>query len=179
MASGSNERTGQLRLGFLAAVELRDGGFVGGLLVTDRFGRPLEFQCTTPVKPNRTQELLYGPTLVPFILGELLGRTLIERVSVKPTLIFTSRPEMLELRLFIETPVLCLSDEATDASVESVVRVGTNSFRVSSEFPEDRESATRLAKPVTSDADLSEPIARVDEALRETMKTVSTKPRVA
>jgi hypothetical protein len=47
----------QLRLGFLTAVEEAEGGVVGGLLVTNRFGRPLEFQCTTPVRPNRTQQI--------------------------------------------------------------------------------------------------------------------------
>ena len=55
MSSGSKERKEQIRLGFMTAVEIGDRNFVGGLLVTDRFGRPLEFQCTTPVKPNRTQ----------------------------------------------------------------------------------------------------------------------------
>ncbi|MCA9043520.1 MAG: hypothetical protein KDA69_04320, partial [Planctomycetaceae bacterium] len=54
----------QLNLGFLQ-VTLTPSGYVGGLLVTNRQGRPLEFQCTTPVQPNRTQEILYGPTLKP------------------------------------------------------------------------------------------------------------------
>jgi hypothetical protein len=34
------------RLGFLTAIEVPERGFVGGLLVTNHFGRPLEFQCT-------------------------------------------------------------------------------------------------------------------------------------
>ena len=55
----------QLRLGFLTAIHLEHRGHVAGLLVTNKYGRPLEFQCTAPVRPNRTQELLYGPTLVP------------------------------------------------------------------------------------------------------------------
>ena len=48
----------KLRLGFLMAFEVPQRGFVGGLLVTNHFGRPLEFQCTTPVQPNRTQQIL-------------------------------------------------------------------------------------------------------------------------
>jgi len=100
------ENGSDLRLGFLTAIELSDKGFVAGLLVTNRFSRPLEFQCTTPVKPNRTQELLYGPTLRPFLLGELLSRPLIEKVSVKPDLIVTDRPEMLGLREHVRVPVV-------------------------------------------------------------------------
>src|SRR4029450_11711246 len=52
-----------LRLGFFTAIAVPERGFVGGLLVTNHLGRPLEFQCTAPVRPNRTQEILYGPPL--------------------------------------------------------------------------------------------------------------------
>ncbi len=96
----------ELRLGFLTALELSDNGTVAGLLVTNRFSRPLEFQCTAPVKPNRTQELLYGPTLRPFLLGELLSRPLLEKAGVKPHLVVTDQPEMLELRRFVNVPVV-------------------------------------------------------------------------
>ncbi|MHC4880481.1 MAG: hypothetical protein ACYTGL_28860 [Planctomycetota bacterium] len=184
MASGSKNRSDSLRLGFLTAVELQDGGFVGGLLVTDRFGRPLEFQCTTPVRANRTQELLYGPTLEPFILGDLIGRTLIDRISIKPTLVMTNRPEMLPLRLQVEIPVLCLSSSATGYSGSSIetktqVTLGASSFVVHDEFSEDVEAASQLGKPIDRSADLSEPIERVAEALKETMATVGGKAKVA
>src|SRR6185369_15997182 len=98
-AHGKQDR---LRLGFLTAVEVPDKGFVGGLLVTNHCGRPLEFQCTAPVKANSTQEILYGPTLVPYILGELIGGTLVEKAGVKPQLIFTDREQILELRNHID-----------------------------------------------------------------------------
>lgn len=173
MSSGSKNRSDSLRLGFLTAVELQDGGFVGGLLVTDRFGRPLEFQCTTPVRANRTQELLYGPTLEPFILGDLIGKALTDRISIKPTVLMTDRFEMLPLRLQVEIPVLCLSESA------GRVTLGTNSFVVHDEFQEDAEAAAELGKPIDRSADLSEPIERVAEALKETMATVGGKPRAA
>jgi hypothetical protein len=98
------------RLGFLTAIEVPDRGYVGGLLVTNQFGRPLEFQCTAPLKPNRTQEILYGPTLVPYVLGDLIGRTLIEKVGIKPHLVLTERHELLGLRDLVEIPVACVDE---------------------------------------------------------------------
>ena len=65
-ATGNSEK---IHLGFLTALEVSEVGYVGGLLITNHYGRPLEFQCTTPVQPNHTQKILYGPTLVPFILS--------------------------------------------------------------------------------------------------------------
>lgn len=187
MASGSKERKDQIRLGFMTAVEFGDRNFVGGLLVTDRFGRPLEFQCTTPVKPNRTQELLYGPTLVPFILGDLLGKALFDRVSVKPTLILTSRVEMLELRSVIDAPVIYdeASSETKSNSADALrsddqkVRIGRQMFRTHQDFTDDRKAVEQISLNLSDDANMHEPLERVGEALRETMSTVSARPRVA
>jgi hypothetical protein len=94
----------------LTAIEIPDRGYVGGLLVTNHYGRPLEFQCTAPLKPNRTQEILYGPTLVPYVLGDLIGRTLIEKVGVKPHIVLTEREELLGLRDLVEIPIACVDD---------------------------------------------------------------------
>jgi hypothetical protein len=189
MSSGSKDRKEQVRLGFMTAVEIGDRSFVGGLLVTDRFGRPLEFQCTTPVKPNRTQELLYGPTLVPFILGDLLGKALLNRISVKPSLILTSRVEMLSLRSGISIPVLYDEDSsqadskkaASQSSLSSQlqVRIGKQTFRIHDDFADDLAIVERIGQQLSEDADMREPLERVGDALRETMSTVTARPRVA
>jgi len=110
---GANGKEDQLRLGFLTAVEVPEKGYVGGLLVTTHNGRPLEFQCTVPVKPNATQEILYGPTLEPFILGELIGGTLLDKAGIKPHLILTDRLQILELRNHTQSPVAYVSAGAT------------------------------------------------------------------
>jgi len=109
------------RLGFLTAIEIPDRGYVGGLLITNHFGRPLEFQCTAPLKPNRTQEILYGPTLIPYVLGDLIGRTLIEKVGVKPHIVLTERQDLLGLRELIEIPVACVDDLPANEQAEPQV----------------------------------------------------------
>ena len=48
-----------LTLGFLTVVQ-DAGGYLGGYLVTNAWGRPLEFRLTTAVQPNRVQQILYG-----------------------------------------------------------------------------------------------------------------------
>ena len=152
-----------LRLGFLTAIHLEHRGHVAGLLVTNKYGRPLEFQCTAPVRPNRTQELLYGPTLVPFLLGELLSKTLVERIGVKPHVLLTDRAEMLDARLHVSLPVACVAKGET-------LRIGKHSFSLHAEFGDDLKTFEKLAKDMAADADLIEPLDRVREALQETMK---------
>jgi hypothetical protein len=124
------------RLGFLTAIEIPDRGYVGGLLVTNHFGRPLEFQCTAPLKPNRTQEILYGPTLVPYVLGDLIGRTLIEKVGVKPHIVLTERQELLGLRELVQIPVACVDDLPTSGQATSPTAVSPATSESSEEAAE-------------------------------------------
>ena len=48
----------QPALGFLTILEHDQLGYVGGYLILNSAGRPLEFHCSAPVKPNRAQQIL-------------------------------------------------------------------------------------------------------------------------
>ena len=174
---GASGKPNQLRLGFLTAIEVADKGYVGGLLVTNACGRPLEFQCTLPVKANATQEILYGPTLVPFILGELIGGTLVEKAGVKPQLILTDNEQILELRNHLEMPVAFVmkADKSAAQGQEGAgafleMRLGRQKIRIDSAHQGDEQSLREDAGQIPADADLSEPFDRVREALQETLR---------
>lgn len=162
-----------LRLGFLTALEQPADCFVGGLLVTNHLGRPLEFQCTTPVKPNSAQKILYGPTLKPFILTELIGRTLFERAEVKPDLILVTDSDLLGLRELIDRPIACLnhSDDVPivlgAAEEAEWLALGTQKIRFHQAHPADKSALMKRSHLLPAQADWAEPFERVQEALRE------------
>ena len=93
-------------IGFLTVVTIPDQGLVGGYLVLNIAARPLEFHCTTPVRANRAQEILYGPTLRPYLFGEQIGKTLLARSKTKPLLALTDVQDVLAARDFAPTPVV-------------------------------------------------------------------------
>lgn len=167
-----NGHSEQLRLGFLAAVEVDGRGYVGGLLVTNQNGRPLEFQCTTPVKPDRTQEILYGKMLRPWLLGELIGRTLLDRVSIKPDIVITADADLLELRNHTDTPVACTLNAAAPRSTTPATELGGRRLRFHESHQEDSKFVSNQTHLIPGQADLEEPLERVNEALNETIKTV-------
>ena len=195
----SNGNHDQFRLGFLTAVEDAERRYVGGLLITNRYGRPLEFQCTAPVKPNRTQQILYGPTLRPYVLSELIGRTLLEKVGVKPHLILLESLDLLDLRSVTSTPVASLvlasnapkpalqeqgdgkgakegKEVATGDVLPNSLRLGNEVVVFHSTHDEDRTEIEKFAKLVPVDADLREPFERVREALAETVRLSAARP---
>jgi hypothetical protein len=46
-------------------------------MVIDHRGYPLEFRCTTPVKPTPIQKIIYGSLLDQYIGVELCGKRLL------------------------------------------------------------------------------------------------------
>jgi hypothetical protein len=177
--SGS-AKTDQLRLGFMETIEVEGRGHIGGLLITNQNGRPLEFQCTTPVRPNRTQEILFGETLRPWLLGELIGSTLLDRVAIKPSLVVTSDPCLLELRNHTEVPI-AVAESATggrrsvgggDAGECRKLQLGGSMLRFHEAHNSDIDSLQKQKHLIPDSADLQEPLERVREALAETVRTV-------
>jgi hypothetical protein len=162
----------RFHFGFLR-VALTDQGYIGGILVTNLMGRPLEFQCTTPVRPNRTQEILYGPTLEPFICAELIGKTLYERLGVKPHLIVVQQTNLLELRRQIDVPIACLLEfpsQMESLPDGSLIQLGRQKFQLHLEYPEDLSTLTPLQSKLAADIDMKEPLDRVGDALKETLR---------
>jgi hypothetical protein len=163
------------RIGFLAATSPSGNVFLGGLLITTRLGRPLEFQCTAPVEPNPTQVLLYGPTLKPYVLNELIGRTLLERVSLSPHVLLVDDPQLLDLRHVAKQPVACVCD----LGQSHTMKVGRNGLLLHREDLDDLATFTSACSQIPQDADVAEPFERVRAALKEAMGTAAATNRGA
>jgi hypothetical protein len=97
-----------LKLGFLTVLE-EPSGYLGGYLVTNVWGRPLEFRLSTPVQPSRVQQILYGDTMRPYVCADLIGKTLIEKTATEAKIIITDCRQVLDLRRLIEIPVVWLA----------------------------------------------------------------------
>lgn len=106
-ASGPKSLTA---IGFLTVMEHPQHGLFGGYLLLNSTGRPLEFHCTAPTKPNRAQEILYGPTLRPYLFGEQIGYTLWSKARLKAGCVVTDREAVLALRDLVECPVVLVRE---------------------------------------------------------------------
>lgn len=170
-------------LGFLSVVEHVELGLLGGYLLLNAAGRPLEFHCTAPVKASRAQEILYGPTLRPYLYGEQIGQTLLTRSKLTPLVVCTDSVPVLAARDFTHVPLVLVRDGAGDRGQESEDRgqktedgsqfsLARNLVSVAPHYSSD-ESAIRQVWPAQADSlDLLEPFARIREALDEAQKSV-------
>lgn len=133
-------------IAFFTVVENEELGFTGGLLILNLAGRPVEFHCTAPLKPNRAQEILYGPTLRPFLYGEQIGQTLLAKVKTEPLFVCTNVSPALCMRDCVDRPLLFVHDEQTGHistdPARSPIRTGE---RTSHDQP---SGATRFDQPL-------------------------------
>ncbi len=100
-------------LGFLAVHELPAVGLVGGLLLVNTMGRPLEFHCTAPVNATKTQQVLYGSTLTEFLYVEVIGRTLVQQTKRGPTAVLIDEQLLVTLADWINFPVVLVGKQNT------------------------------------------------------------------
>ena len=169
--------TAPINLGFLTVLH-EANGYLGGYLVTNNWGRPLEFRLSTAVQPNRVQQILYAGTLKAYLCADLIGKTLVDRTSVAAQLLVTDTEAVLELRQRVEVPVVWVAaadDPAgqaranTEMCVETARR-GRGPVLAHPRFPGDVPVVRELLASLEGIVDLGEPFARIREAITEARK---------
>ena len=157
--------TSTANLGFLSVLR-EPGGYVGGYLVTNRWGRPLEFRLSSPVQANKVQQILYGPTLEPYMCADLIGRKLLEKTAVPVQYLFTDQAAALDIRLHLELPVGLLLADAQEMPGPGV----NDHVCCHAQFPKDVEALRDLLEQLGKSFDLADPFLRIREALTEARK---------
>lgn len=163
-------------LGFLTVVSQAELGLLGGYLILNAAGRPLEFHCTAPVKASRTQQILYGPTLEPYLYGEQIGQTLLARSQLAPLVVCTDLAAVLAAREHVDFPMVqVLADDssyqADGGSAMTPFALAASRVVAAAGFATDSERI-RAAWPAQADhLDLGEPFVRIREALEEAQKS--------
>src|SRR5262249_8061846 len=157
-------------LGFLTILENAELGFLGGYLLLNAAGRPLEFHCTAPIRANRTQEILYGPTLRPFLFGEQIGQTLLTKSKLTPLVVCTDSEPALAVRDFTEIPVVVVlgaTSSLSSSAAGNQFGLATNQVTSAPSHSGDEQLIRAAWPPLADHLNLLEPFDRIREALDE------------
>lgn len=162
-----------LNLGFLTVLH-EPSGHLGGYLVTNVWGRPLEFRLSTAVQPNRVQQVLYGPTLEAYICADLIGKTLVDKTGTAVQLVVTDTETVLDLRQRLDVPVVWLA--AKDNAAAQAMSMQGAEVKATARgqpvlrhlrFAEDAPLVREMLERLDNGVDLAEPFARIREAIVE------------
>lgn len=168
--------------GFLTVLEHSRFGLFGGYLLLNAVGRPLEFHCTTPVKPNRAQVILYGNTLNSFLYGEQIGQTLIKKSRLEPIAVFTDRAGVLAAQEFVSFPVIFLPEHGSEEEESSdpepsgaltgrrAVSLAGKDLYLPDQMGFSAEEIARTLSGKLDSLDLTEPFSRIRLAIEEAQR---------
>ena len=174
-----------LAIGYFAVVEDDATGWTGGMLVLQPNGRPLEFQCTLPVRPSKAHQILFGPTLRDHVIGEVIGKLLAARCQSKIGLLCCDDAKALAIEPHVRCPIAlaCEREEESAHNSEQLQVIGNDcpsgmqpvtlagkTFWVPMEQVPKVES---LLPQFESLSDPSEPFDRIRQAINEAHSQLS------
>ncbi|MGI5832911.1 MAG: hypothetical protein ACOX6D_10370 [Thermoguttaceae bacterium] len=179
-------------LGFLSVSETSSQGFLGGFLILDRNGHPVEFHCTVPVHANRAQEILYGETLNAFLCGQQIAPSLYKHKKTPVAAVITDSPLMLSFGPIADVPFILLLDPmpaGVRGALPGVIsprfdeicalgRISRESWKEAEEdgirymlrVEDPEDGAREMLRVFRKMIDLSEPFDRIYLAIKESQK---------
>jgi len=167
------QHSGPATIAYYTVVEDDRTGWTGGLLLLNALGRPLEFQCTLPVRPSRAHVILFGLTLRDHLIGDVIGPQLIRQCRTPISLLCCDQPEALRLNEMASFPVALveLAAEESEGPIEDDMLSDSRSETLAGaviRFPEQHGAAVnQVAHELKDFPDAVEPFERIREAIRE------------
>jgi len=70
------------------------GAFLGGMMITDRYGIPKDFKYTDPVTPTKVQKIIYGSVLERYIRNHVIIGALVKEVNMQPSFFVVPQHQM-------------------------------------------------------------------------------------
>lgn len=170
----------KVRIGYFSTLRVEDQ-FIGGVMVTDSSGIPLEFKYTEPIRPTKIHQIIFGKVLVRYIHEEVIKKNLLKDVRSTPAAYLVAEPDLLGEEAPGRVPLVALQKTPLPAleSVGAVQRVkerevlvqpgtSTSPLRMTFFTPEldVQEKVMNHVRSVLDTMDLIEPFGRVETALR-------------
>lgn len=166
-------------IAYFTVVDDERTGWTGGLLLLTAGGRPLEFQCTLPVRPSRAHEILFGPTLRDHLIGEVIGPLLIKKCRLPISMLCCDQPESLQLESHIKFPMALVvaAAEEHEGPISPDALVGYTTIELAGsdlQVPIERaEDVRQIASKLADLPDAVEPFERIREAIKEAQSQIA------
>lgn len=166
-------------LGYITTRVFEGPTYLGGVLIVDKKGIPIEFKYIEPIKPSRLQTLLYGNTMDRYIRIESVGIPLVDAIEHKPNILFIREEPFLEESKW-SFPIVSISRYKGEVLAnigefkelengEFLLKIDTNlpiRARIDKKSRERLQDLIILLIEVGQNFDIMEPFSRLEEAIK-------------
>ena len=167
-------------IAYMTLTAISPGLFRGGVLVVDTDGKPVDFRCTSAIKPNAMQKILYGDTLTGHMAVSLCGQPLMDAMTCNPSVMVVGRPGLLDLRretcasvLWVrrQSDMIPRNETAPASDEQELVASESGQFETVSISPHnafagDIDDGIPPIRLLASAIDPLEPFSRIEAALK-------------
>ena len=166
-------------IGYYSVTENEHTGWTGGLLVLNCAGRPLEFQCTLPVRPSKAHEILFGSTLRQHLISDVIGPMLLKKCRTPISLLCCDQAESLRVESVTSAPVVLVSEaaEEDEGPISDDMIIGTEAVELAGSTLRVQIEQAELVRSLVSQfgdlPDATEPFERIREAIREAQSQIA------
>ncbi len=170
----------EVKAGYLDIL-VKENVYVGGFMIVDSSGIPLEFKYTEKIEPTKIQRIIYGKTLDKYLKEEVISKSLLKELKNVPNLVMVNDYEMIAGKDKLHGFYVAFSQKTTLPRLEKsgdIKRVkdkeiiiqpyqDTNPIRVVFGVgdPELQEKVLSFLKELSRKIDIVEPYERVRKAL--------------
>lgn len=152
--------------------------YLGGIMVVDERGIPIEFKYTDIINPSKLQKVLYGDVLEKYLKEEVIMGNLIEKLENKGDIYFVDKLENQVLDKFVQNGVAVIRDSQNKAMEnineyqfvkenEAIIQIDERQSPVRFIFEDGRgEELVNKIISLGLEGNILEPFERVEEALR-------------
>lgn len=171
-----------MQLAYLVAEAIDELSWAGGLLVTDDHGLPIDFRYVEPIRPTRIQKLIYGDSLKRYLLLDAIAGTLLKAANPRADWLFTPNMLLLDMETRVSGRLVVIGNGEKEPFNETgawkIERPGEIALQVAQTGPpvrltfkarneEETETVARELCRLTDQLDFTEPLRRVESALKE------------
>lgn len=182
-------KSADLKIGYLMVSSPVPNVFIGGLMVTDGRGLPVEFRYTEPIQPTKIQQVLYGQVLSAYIKREVILETLLKNIESKFKCLLVEDEHLVDypakgysvVRIAVtkSSPIGAVGKTQTIAPGESLLQVtaegspirihlGKGAAGEGDAAPTSAEPSSELTSLLLEAGegmDIAEPLKRIEKAL--------------
>lgn len=152
-------------IGYLS-VQSFDNKHIGGILIVNEYGIPVEFKYSEPISPTKLQQIIYGNSLEYYLHVEIIAKGLVQKLENKPEVILVQDPTLLFDKNIILLNILPQSVSEKREDNEVIINVNNVSLRVTfMEGTKIEESLLNIIIEYASKIDILEPFERIQKAL--------------
>jgi hypothetical protein len=152
--------------------------YLGGMMIVDERGIPIEFKYTDIINPTKLQKVLYGDVLEKYLKEEVIMGNLVEKIENKADIYFVDKLENQVLSKFVNEGVAVIRDSQSKAlenigefefvkENEAIIQIDERQSPIRAILEDGR--GNELVNKIVAlglEGNIIEPFDRVEEALR-------------